>query len=160
MKNYLLLLTVALLAASIITGCESEKSARPSAGSQAGLVITVDRTACKGRCPVYSLTIDGNGMVIYQGKDYVRTTGLQQATIGQDKVLELAAEFDRVGYFSMNDAYTQVTITDSPTVTTSITRGGKTKTIVHYHGDLSAPEQLSALEDKIDQTANSAQWIK
>ena len=35
----------------------------------------------------------------------------------------------------------------------------ETKTIKHYHGDFSAPEELTELEDKIDEIVNSEQWI-
>ena len=60
----------------------------------------------------------------------------------------------------MNDSYTERTITDAPSVITSIIIDGKTKSIEHYHGDFSAPEALTQLEDKIDEIVNSNQWIE
>ena len=72
----------------------------------------------------------------------------------------MVSEFERVGYFSLSDAYEERVITDASSATTSITVEGKTKTIRHYHGDLNAPKELTELEDKIDQIVNSAQWVK
>jgi hypothetical protein len=37
---------------------------------------------------------------------------------------------------------------------------GKTKTIKHNGGDLTAPKQLTALENRIDEIVNSDQWVK
>ena len=65
-----------------------------------------------------------------------------------------------MNYFSLNDKYNERTITDAPSVITSITIDGKTKTIEHYHGDFNAPEQLIELENRIDEIINSKQWIK
>ena len=39
------------------------------------VVITLERTACFGVCPVYKLTIYGDGRVLYDGIRFVRTEG-------------------------------------------------------------------------------------
>jgi ABC-type amino acid transport substrate-binding protein len=137
----------------------SQKWLPPSVSTKE-TVIKLERTACRGKCPVYTLTVKGNGTVIYEGKDFVQTKGVKEATISQDEIKKLVSEFEKVNYFSLSDSYTQVVITDFPYVTTSITAGGKTKTIRHYHGDLDAPKSLKELEDKIDEIVNSAQWVK
>jgi hypothetical protein len=49
-------------------------------------------------------------------------------------------------------------VTDLPYAITSITIGGQTKTVNHYYGDDSAPQQLTDLESKIDEIVNSKQW--
>jgi PKD repeat protein len=124
------------------------------------LIITLERTACFGTCPVYSLRIKGDGTVIYSGVDYVRIQGIQETTIGADAINQLVAEFEKANYFSLNDSYTSFGVSDMPSANTSITIGDKTKAINHYLGDRTAPQQLTALEDKIDEIVNSAQWIE
>jgi PKD repeat protein len=124
------------------------------------LIITLERTACFGTCPVYSLKINGDGSVIYAGVDFVQTRGIQETTISMDAVEQLLTEFEKADYFSLNDSYTSFGVSDMPSVNTSISMGGKTKAIKHYLGDLSAPEQLTELENKIDEIVNSAQWIE
>jgi D-alanyl-D-alanine carboxypeptidase len=131
-----------------------------SAATYNDLVITLERTPCHGFCPVYKLTIDGDGTVVYEGIDFVSTKNREETTISREKIEQLIEEFESIDYFSLNDKYTELTITDAPSAITSITLGGKTKTIEHYHGDFSAPEELTELEDKIDEIVNSEQWIK
>ena len=154
-----MLLVIALLSlvTASITGCISSLS---NAHDTKDVVITLERTACFGTCPVYSLTIQGNGTVIYEGKDFVEVKGKAEITITQDQIDELISEFEKVDYFSLKDSYMERTITDAPTVSTSISINGKTKTVEHYHGDFSAPEKLTELEDKIDEIVNSDQWTK
>lgn len=124
------------------------------------LVITLERTPCYGFCPVYTLTIRGDGTVVYEGKDFVQVKGKAVSTISQEQIEQLVAEFEKADYFSLNDSYTERTITDAPSVITSITIDGKTKSIEHYHGDFSAPEPLTHLEDRIDEIVDSSQWIE
>ncbi|UCD09975.1 MAG: hypothetical protein JSU79_04865 [Dehalococcoidales bacterium] len=156
MKNYLLVLLVACLTLTGLAACNTEKETL----DLDGVIITLERTACYGFCPIYSLTIHGDGTVIYEGKDFVETVGRVETVISTEKVEQLISEFEKVNYDSLKDTYTEKTITDAPSVITSITRNGKTKTIEHYHGDFNAPEELTNLEDKIDEIVNSEQWIK
>jgi len=128
--------------------------------TQDELVITLERTACFGKCPVYSLMIKGDGTVIYSGVDFVQTRGIQETTISIDAINQLVAEFEKANYFSLKDSYTAFGISDMPSANTSISIGGRTKAINHYLGDRSAPKQLTELENKIDEIVNSAQWIK
>ena len=157
MKKILLTLVLISLVIVLIAGCTGNQN---NTSNLDGVVITLERTACFGTCPVYTLTINGDGTVIYEGKDFVKTGGRAETAISQDKVKQLISEFEKVDYFSLNDSYTERTITDAQTVITSITIDGKTKTIEHYYGDFSAPKQLTELEDKIDEIVDSGQWIK
>jgi hypothetical protein len=144
------------LLTTLLVGCTPAKND----ATQEELVIKLERGACFGDCPVYSLTIFGNGTVVYDGKDFVQTKGARETAISTGAVNELVSEFEKADYFSLNDSYTQFGVSDMPYVTTSIHIGGKTKTISHYLGDRSAPAQLTELENRIDEIVNSDQWIK
>jgi len=120
----------------------------PASAELENVIITLERTACKGACPVYKLTIYSTGTVVYEGKDYVKTTGKIESSISADRIEQLVSEFKKVDYFSLNDSYVQRVITDAPSVKTSIKLGGETKSSTHYHGDLNAPDELKALEGK------------
>lgn len=157
MRKLFLAIALLSLVAIPIGGCTGTQS---NASNNQDVVITLERTACFGTCPVYSLTIRGDGTVVYEGKDFVKVKGKAETTISQEQVEQLVSEFEKVDYFSLNDSYTERTITDAPTVTTSITIDGKTKTIEHYRGDENAPEALTQLENKIDEIVDSEQWIK
>ena len=123
------------------------------------VTITLERNMCMGTCPVYSLEIFGNGTVVYDGNRFVNVTGQQISNISQDRVRDLVEEFYKINYFSLNDKYDQVVITDQRTVTTSIDTNGSYKSVFDNHGAI-APEGLRALEDKIDEITNSNKWIE
>jgi (2Fe-2S) ferredoxin len=154
-----------LLVVALLTGCirlaEKDGASKPSSPvTHEDLVIKLERTACFGKCPVYSLMIKGDGTVIYAGVDFVKTKGIQETKISMDAVDKLLMEFEKSDYFSLKDSYTGFGKSDMPSANTSISLGGQTKAIKHYHGDLTAPKQLTELENKIDELVNSTQWIK
>ncbi|MFC1956146.1 DUF6438 domain-containing protein [Chloroflexota bacterium] len=158
MKKHLLIIVLPILVILSMTGCAGNQiNGAPNLND---LVITLQRTPCFGTCPVYKLTIFGDGKVVYEGKDFVRTRGRAETTISHARIEQLVSEFEKVNYFSLNDKYTERTITDAPSVITSITIDGKSKSIEHYHGDFNAPKQLTELEDEIDAIVNSNQWIQ
>lgn len=117
-------------------------------------MITMERTPCFGFCPDYSLTIFGNGTVIYEGKNFVDTTGRQITSISREQVRLLIDEFYRIDFFSLKDEYADQ-VTDLPTTTTSIRIDNRFKQVIDYYG---APGQLRELEDKIDEVTKSYVW--
>lgn len=155
-----LILLIALLTGCISIGEKHEANKSSSSANYEELIIKLERTACFGKCPVYSLMIKEDGTVIYSGVDFVRIKGIQETTISMDAIYQLLFVFEKADYFSLNDSYTKFGKSDMPSANTSISTGGKTKSIKHYLGDLSAPKQLTELENKIDEIVNTAQWIK
>lgn len=145
-----------LLFTSLLSGCV--RKAEPV--TQEKLVIKLARTACFGACPVYSLTINGDGAVIYEGKDYVRIKGVKEATVAPEVIDLLLQAFEEAAYFTLNDSYSGFGKSDMPSAITSISIGDNTKSVKHYLGDSSAPKKLTDLENKIDELVNSVQWIK
>jgi putative hemolysin len=122
-------------------------------------VITLERTPCFGTCPVYALTVYGDGTAVFVGQDFVEQTGEHRAIIGVEGVNYLVDQFLDAGYLAWEDAYTNREMTDMPSAITSLTVDGRTKRIDHYHGDSSAPPALSDLEDLVDATVDTQQWI-
>jgi hypothetical protein len=123
--------------------------------------VTLERSQCYGTCPIYSLSITGDGKVSYQGKKYVKVIGAasgQLAASGLQRLVDMMMEAD---YFSLAvpDDCTD-TVTDKPTVTTSLTWAGQTHTIEDYHGNGCAPPVLWTLESEIDVVAQSSQWVR
>ena len=118
-------------------------------------VITLQRTGCFGTCPIYTVTIYGDGRVVYNGGGYVLVAGMQTSQISEYDVRGLIDEFFRIDYFSLQDEYT-AGITDLPWTITSITIDGKTKEIRDYYG---SPQTLRDLESRIDQVANTKIWV-
>ncbi len=138
---------------------------RRSDGDLRSVVITLERTPCFGRCPVYRLSIAGIGAVTFEGKANVKTQGTATARISEEAVRDLVAEFEKADFFSLSDRYVPGeptclrAITDNPSAITSITLGDRSKTVHHYYGCEGVPRQLTELEARIDTVANSSRWI-
>ena len=121
--------------------------------------IRLARGACFGFCPVYNVTITGEGAVRYEGQAHVAVVGVRTATIQPADVARLVARFDEVGFDRLQDAY-RGQATDLPTFTVSITRDGHTKTVVDYGGvSAGLPRAVRDLENEIDRVAGTSQWV-
>ena len=150
--------------------CAPRKDVSPPAENSAGATvaappaITLERTACFGGCPVYSLSVSPSGNVAYEGKAHVRRLGPASGQITKQQVNALLTELDQAGYFSFADRYTSGEpacgryATDSPTVITSANVQGRTKRIEHDYGCGAAPGALVVLERRIDDVVGSGQW--
>lgn len=130
--------------------------------------ITLERTVCYGMCPSYKLTISADGAVVFEGRRFVKKVGTAESTISQEGLRELIERFDKINYFSLRDRYEDLGdgckdwSTDGPSANTSITINGKTKSVRHYYGcrGIDAVEDLTILEQAIDDAVNTAQWIR
>ena len=128
-------------------------------------VITLERTACFGTCPVYKLAIYPDGSVVYDGKEYVRVKEVQNYRIDAGAVQELIAKFQNAHYFSLASKYDtiktadgkEMSVTDLPTTYTSLSLDGRTKKVEDYVG---APKELLQLEDEIDRLAKTSRFIR
>jgi acetamidase/formamidase len=131
-------------------------------------VITLERGACFGTCPIYKVTVASDGMVTFEGLDFVKTKGKATGQIKPDDYQKLVNEFKRIKYFSLDDKYEPgspgctVGATDNPSALTSIERNGRTKSVSHYYGCKPSEvlRALSALERKIDEIAGTEMWVK
>ncbi len=126
--------------------------------NKADAVITLERTACFGSCPIYTISIFENGDVVYNGEKFVDVTGEQKTQIDPATVALMVKAFEDAGYFDWKEAYDTQTVTDLPSVITSVTHNGKTHRIVRYAGDDSAPLALSFLEQWVDEMTSSQMW--
>ena len=133
------------------------------------VVITIKRGACYGRCPQYSMSISGSGKVEFEGVKDTLVNGKASGNVSPDEVKELVAEFAKIGFFELDDEYTEQNCpnaaTDQSTIIISLTAGGKSKTINHYTGCVENdaehtpfPAGLLALENKIHEISEAKKW--
>ena len=131
-------------------------------------VITLERGACFGSCPVYKLSIFADGRVEFEGKEFVKRKGKARGQITKAALQSLVREFEKINYMKLDNEYVSEGPncpeywTDLPAAVTSLDWKGKKKRIRHYHGcrGLAVLDQLTALEDKIDQVVNTKRWIE
>lgn len=157
----------ALLAlAACLTGCGPRASQvpAPDAASSAGTTVTLERGPCFGTCPVYRVSLEGDGTVGFTGTRFVTRVGADTSRVAPEQVGRLADSLDAAGYFALADEYVLNSsacgryATDAPTVTISVRSGERSKTVRHDHGCADAPETLTGMERLIDSVAGTARW--
>lgn len=159
-----------LAAACVRPAPPAPSAAGPSGAGQAradsALRITLQRGPCFGTCPVYSVTLDGSGAVLFEGRRFVADTGISTGSVPRARIDSLVAELIAGGYFDFADRYVagepgcERYATDLPSVITEVRAGGRSKRIEHDHGCMEAPQALTALEGRIDSVAGVARWIR
>ena len=153
------------IAWAIVTLMGLVSSVVPAFATDEPIQITLERTACFGRCPVYTVTISGDGTVSYEGRQFVSVTGKQQSHVDPSAVRALVKEFEAIDFFALHDAYRRVEnpdgtvteVTDLPTQFVSLRVGDRSKRVEDYFG---APKSLHDLERRIDDVAGTKLWIE
>jgi Domain of unknown function (DUF6438) len=130
----------------------------PDTVAGATAVATLERTGCYGECPVYRLTVNSDGSLVYVGTRWVKVLGRQVYKLSDAQLSELQAAFDRSGFMQFRD-YDHVESTDDDWAHVSLRRGGTIKRVRHYHGDNAAPPALGVLEDEFDRIVDSAKLV-
>jgi hypothetical protein len=170
-RTLLMVASASLGAACARPGSPGPSAAGPSAAAgpsraDSAVRITLERGPCFGTCPVYSVTLDGSGAVLFEGRRFVADTGVSTGSVPPARIDSLVAELTAGGYFDFADRYgagepgCEQYATDLPSVTTEVRAGGRSKRIEHDHGCMEAPPALTALEGRIDSVADVARWIR
>jgi len=123
------------------------------------LSISLKRTICMGTCPIYTVTIHGDGHVDYNGENFVHIKGKQTTRIAPEKVQALLNEFRHADFLSALDNYS-APVTDLPSEIITLSYNGKTRKVSIYAPGMSGtPDSIAYLPKLIDDTANTATWI-
>ena len=148
-----------LLAAAFalgLAGCKYFKDAPEVVDPPAGtaVIAQLDRGACFGPCPVYSLTVFADGTVIYDGTTHVKVTGRRSRVLKPPQLDQLVASFERHGFAGMAASYEKTDAEDPPTI--SLTYRGKI--VNRAPGDPRTPPALLAIEDELEHLTGAEEW--
>jgi hypothetical protein len=123
--------------------------------------IRLERTACLGHCPVYTVTARSiDGLITFEGQSNVGTPAATGRT-GPANVRALACRMKKSGFFSLPTKYRRC-VTDVPHVVTTLTIDGKSREVEHPVGGCKvgdAPAWLSEVEHQIDALTGTSKWI-
>jgi hypothetical protein len=124
--------------------------------------ITLERTACRGNCPVYSMIVYGDGTIEYEGFLNVPVKGKRIGTISKDSVKSLLTAIEKVNVNDLQANYVKQGVTDMPSVLFKVihTKDGiiRGKAITDYQGDDTAPESLRMVYNQMDAWYHLIQW--
>lgn len=123
------------------------------------VLATLGREACYGFCPIYTVTVHTNGVVQYEGENFVKVMGKATGQLDEPALARLKQAFATAKFASLKNSYETVSRTDAPTAVVSYGDGAKKKSVRHYHGDMNAPPALDQLENDIDAIVHIEQWI-
>jgi len=150
---------IALLA--IWTPGRNKFSERPT--NLGSATIELSRGRCYGPCPVYVVTVQGNGDVEYVGTSSVRIKGIQKAKVTPEQVVQIFEILGRSGFFALEDRAFSWCF-DTPSVSVSVSAGGRRRRV---SSDASCSGAKSGTQakfvqatDEIDKILGSDQWVR
>jgi hypothetical protein len=171
-------MTAALLRLSILTpllllalfACKGKKqnadsgnaeSPKATAGTTAAkpgakdTALYYQRTACFGTCPIFRLTIFGDGRAEYYGENFTDLLGRYEARPHRDEIIKIIDMAERIGYRQFDDLYDEPLIMDLPSVITQVNTDGYRKGIFDRYN---APKQLRSLYEVFDEFIANTEW--
>lgn len=119
------------------------------------LLLSFERTACYGRCPIYKIKAYKSGFTTFEGLNFTEKLGFFASRIELSELERLYEEAESIGYFEMKDKYDKEGVTDLPSVISMIDMHGKKKRIV---ARLDVPQQLQDFHQEIDDTFDQLSW--
>ena len=146
-------------ASTASSGTSASATTQTAAKNQLRTVsFSLQKTACFGRCPMFTLTINGEtNTATYKGDQNVDKVGTYEKKISDDELQKLVDAFEKRKLFDMQDAYNKQQVTDLPSTYVSYSINGKSKKI---QDRFQAPPELKELEKLLDDFGNTDGWEK
>jgi hypothetical protein len=79
-------------------------------------LASIQRTHCYGTCPVYPLTVYRDGVVEYDGWEFVKIQGKATGKLRPEELTALEELFRKHGYLKLADSYQDAACTDEASV--------------------------------------------
>ena len=145
-----LIFTLSIISFTLINwSCETDPFIFPESS-----FIEMSKTPCFGKCPTYSIKIDGKGNSTYDGKQNVKLEGKHEMNFPPDHVNELFQAFADGNFWDYEDEYTD-NISDLATTYITFSHDGQTKKITDYYG---SPQSLKDLEKRVEKLLETLVW--
>lgn len=179
MKYYLLILIMSTL---VVFGCKAKRGAvsdrdvdfsaetvtenkeQPSQkdvfvniSENDSLFASIEKGACFGSCPTYSMSIYNNGSVVLKAIRGVNKTGVYHSSLSNEQMKAFLLRAKEIGYVEMKDVYDSKSVTDLPSVTTTVVINGSRKSVRRRY---EYPKEIIELEKLFDNLLDSLTWEK
>ncbi len=113
--------------------------------------VKLTRSGCFGTCPVYNVTIYGNGIVKYEGVRFTDKIGMFIGHIDPALFEGIVKEVNASNFMEMKDVYKAI-VSDLPSATVLLHLGDTEKQVIE-NGD--APRELKLLQKYLDGIVSS-----
>ena len=140
----------------LLFGCQSSPEVKKdtAAVQSPEVLVSLERGACFGRCPIYRVEVRSDGAVHFKGERNVKVTEPVDVKLEPAELARLIARFEQSGFAGWKD-FTHHQVTDQATVVLTF----KGKTVQHYLGDDTAPDEVSRLERDVDAILGTERWV-
>ncbi|MDO9452226.1 MAG: DUF6438 domain-containing protein [Stagnimonas sp.] len=138
-------------------------AASPAAGD---FYVQLKRGACFGRCPQYTVRIDGGGRVTFNGERFVAALGEQQGQAGGAALDALLSLLRQPKVAALKDIYRPgqpgcgAVTTDMPSSEVEWQLDGRHHRLKLYGGCAAMPPEAEQLPGAVDQAAGVGMWIE
>jgi len=116
--------------------------------------VKMNKGACFGSCPVYTLDIDNQGNAVYVGERFTEKMGKHSMKLKKSDLQDIAKKLAEVNFFALNEEY-KSDVADQPLIAISHTNKGLSKTV---KGKDRRPEALLELQSMLEKVAETAGW--
>lgn len=134
------------LVAVVAVGCKNREKSSKTTQMDKAWKLTIEHIGCRGMCPAYTITVTQDGVVSYQGNRAVEMMGAFTKTIPGDKVKALDLILTEYKFEDFDAVYGGE-VADLPSVRTTVTRNGNTKTVENIRN---APEALNKMQERLE----------
>jgi hypothetical protein len=151
MKNKMIL---TLLFAAFFISCHSGRNISKNILSEA--FISIEKTPCYGTCPVYSMSIDGDGVALLTAGAFMDEVGFFYSMVQADSVSSLFRHAKVCDWDSYDSTYMNQYL-DLPSTIIRFSMNAKDTITVQYN-TVSTPEQLKLLGTKLAFLQEKMDW--
>ena len=129
-------------------------------------IITLERTGCLGKCPVFKIALLSNGAVYFQGLHHVKKPGIHDTLFNKADLRILVSKFYSSGFFKLRDKYDLTNCvgpTDLSSLSVSITTPDTSKKVSFYIGCMDYAREgrlITNLASGIEDISNVKSWIR
>jgi Domain of unknown function (DUF6438) len=121
------------------------------------LMVSLQRTPCFGRCPVFKIELYGDGKVVYEGRAFSTRLGTHKAVASTELMKAILQKANDIKYLTFNGKYPkgESMITDIPTTISYVKLGSESKMI---HNNYDAPTELLEFERWLESQFEGLKW--
>jgi len=120
--------------------------------------VTLQRFACLGTCPVYTVSIDDQGRVVYRGQQFVAVVGDRSDTVSREVAQWLRQQLEQLGVWDLAEGWHhRPPVADVPAVALTIEEEDSSRTIRFL--EFQTPAFLHRAAALVDSIANVHRWI-
>lgn len=154
MKSPFCLLILSLSLFFSCSGCKNSKSTTEGITAK-GWKYSYSKGACFGRCPVYTLGVDEEGLITFDGLRFVPKTGVLTAKLNKKEKKEFAQLLRKA---DMEDQKSNLDsmLMDAPRTTVNYSDGPKA---IKLEFNLGASDEIRALNDFLMNIAMQRNWL-